>query len=112
MPGELAFHCPDRPGIQSILKGATPDSMFTEFHDAYSETSDDWKKDDWVCEMCLIELVKISIPKWWINKKEEQGEPMPSQDCCYGWNCRTMTHNDSHASKLNHFCKPTRGDGG
>ncbi|KAH8823221.1 hypothetical protein DL96DRAFT_266684 [Flagelloscypha sp. PMI_526] len=113
IPGSLSSHHSDGAKIQSTLVSlrATPDSLFAEFHDAYSETSDDWKKDDWVCEKCLVELVKVSIPKWWINKKSERGEPVPSEDCWYGWNCRTMTHNGSHASKLNHFCKPTRGDG-
>ncbi|KAI4369306.1 hypothetical protein MLD38_017762 [Melastoma candidum] len=32
------------------------------------------------------------------------------QDCWYGYACRTQHHNDDHARKRNHVCRPTRGN--
>ncbi|KAH8823312.1 hypothetical protein DL96DRAFT_1713736 [Flagelloscypha sp. PMI_526] len=109
--GQLAHHSSDRVGISRALIGPLPDVLLAEFHEVYSKNNDDWKREDWLCEACLIDLTKTAMPKWWINKKIEQGDPVPSENCSYGWNCQTMTHNSVHASRLNHFCKPMREDG-
>ena len=29
------------------------------------------------------------------------GETIPTEDCWYGWNCRTQTHKTLHATRLN-----------
>ncbi|KAH8823316.1 hypothetical protein DL96DRAFT_270126 [Flagelloscypha sp. PMI_526] len=111
MPGRLGYHRADRTDIQNAFAEGPPEALLAKFHETYSETHDDWRKEDWLCETCLVELIINTTPRWWINKKIERGEPLPLEDCWYGWNCRTMTHNSVHASKLNHFCKPTRGEG-
>jgi hypothetical protein len=87
--------------ISNALNGTPPEVLLTEFQEAYSETGDDWNKEDWLCETCLVELVKTAMPKWWINKRSEQGDPVPSENCCYGWDCLAMTRDSDHASKLN-----------
>ncbi|KAH8823317.1 hypothetical protein DL96DRAFT_1683440 [Flagelloscypha sp. PMI_526] len=111
MPRLLSFHLADRADLQNAMAEGPSEVLLAQFHETYSESHDDWKKEDWLCETCLVKLIKTITPRWWINKKIDRGEPIPSEDCWYGWNCETMTHNSDHASKLNHFCEPTRGGG-
>ncbi|KAL6542349.1 hypothetical protein OROMI_023951 [Orobanche minor] len=35
-------------------------------------------------------------------------EAVQRQDCWYGYGCRTQHHNEEHARKRNHVCRPTR----
>ncbi|KAH8823315.1 hypothetical protein DL96DRAFT_1683439 [Flagelloscypha sp. PMI_526] len=104
----LSSHAADGESLSNALAGSPPEVLLTQFHATYSETNDDWKKEDWLCTDCLIKFLQIATPKWWVNRKNERGDPVPSEDCCYGWNCRAMSRDSDHASNLNHFCKPTR----
>ncbi|KAL0449911.1 UNVERIFIED_CONTAM: hypothetical protein Slati_1547500 [Sesamum latifolium] len=36
-------------------------------------------------------------------------EAVQREDCWYGYACRTQHHNEEHARKRNHVCRPTRG---
>ncbi|KAL1760193.1 hypothetical protein FB107DRAFT_287042 [Schizophyllum commune] len=64
-----------------------------------------------LCAACLKGAISEFLPQWWLERKRNAGETIPTEDCWYGWNCRTQTHKPLHATRLNHFCKPTRGDG-
>ncbi|KAL1727157.1 hypothetical protein EV714DRAFT_286719 [Schizophyllum commune] len=64
-----------------------------------------------LCADCLKDVISEFLPQLWLERKRNAGETIPTEDCWYGWNCRTQTHKPLHATRLNHFCKPTRGDG-
>ncbi|XVE83495.1 hypothetical protein DITRI_Ditri16bG0092400 [Diplodiscus trichospermus] len=64
-----------------------------------------------VCSTCYEKLVsfflywfRISMPKYLLPSDASQRE-----DCWYGYACRTQHHNEEHARKRNHVCRPTRG---
>ncbi|KAI0336114.1 hypothetical protein GY45DRAFT_1239335 [Cubamyces sp. BRFM 1775] len=68
-----------------------------------------WSKDEWYCMECIKQLFRNRFMLWWREAKRQGGAPA-QDDCWYGYNCRTMTHRSAHAMKLNHLCKPTRGE--
>ncbi|KAH9922015.1 uncharacterized protein BXZ73DRAFT_104272 [Epithele typhae] len=72
--------------------------------------AESWSKDGWYCRECFCELYRQRFMQWWKVTKEKNGAPV-LDDCWYGYNCRTMTHREAHATKLNHLCTPTRGNG-
>ncbi|KAL3646970.1 hypothetical protein CASFOL_009142 [Castilleja foliolosa] len=64
-----------------------------------------------VCLECYDKLVsfllywfRITLPKHFLPREATQ-----RQDCWYGYTCRTQHHNEEHARKRNHVCRPTRG---
>ncbi|GER49657.1 E3 ubiquitin-protein ligase CHFR [Striga asiatica] len=64
-----------------------------------------------VCSECYGKLVsfllywfRITLPKHLLPP-----EAVERQDCWYGYACRTQHHNEEHARKRNHVCRPTRG---
>ncbi|KAG7088760.1 hypothetical protein E1B28_012726 [Marasmius oreades] len=71
---------------------------------------DDWRADDSLCTDCLTKFLKENLHLWLLDKKIQAGDDVPKDDCWYGWNCRTQTHNADHARKLNHICEPTKGN--
>ncbi|KAF9817511.1 hypothetical protein IEO21_03362 [Rhodonia placenta] len=83
--------------------------MMDEIMDIHDDQEHIWQKDKWYCFQCVEQLMKERLWRWWRERKEQEGKPV-LPNCWYGWNCRTMTHRPQHASKLNHLCKPTRGD--
>ncbi|XP_057806536.1 uncharacterized protein LOC131021385 [Salvia miltiorrhiza] len=65
----------------------------------------------YVCRDCYDKLVsfllywfRITLPKHCLPQEAQQRE-----DCWYGYACRTQHHNEEHARKRNHVCRPTRG---
>ncbi|KAK9037553.1 hypothetical protein V6N11_022460 [Hibiscus sabdariffa] len=65
-----------------------------------------------VCSTCYEKLVsfflywyRISLPNYRLPPDASQRE-----DCWYGHACRTQHHNEDHARKRNHVCRPTRGN--
>ncbi|CDO76424.1 hypothetical protein BN946_scf184781.g1 [Trametes cinnabarina] len=94
------------PPISSDVVVGEMIAMDTDGAGADEET---WSFDDWYCLDCIRELYRQRFMRWWREKKQKNGAPT-QDDCWYGYNCRTMTHKTSHAAKLNHLCKPTRGD--
>ncbi|KAK6125554.1 hypothetical protein DH2020_040704 [Rehmannia glutinosa] len=63
-----------------------------------------------VCNDCYDKLVsfllywfRITLPKHFLPP-----ESLERQDCWYGYACRTQHHNEEHARKRNHVCRPTR----
>ncbi|KAK6923670.1 E3 ubiquitin-protein ligase CHFR, cysteine rich domain with multizinc binding, partial [Dillenia turbinata] len=64
-----------------------------------------------ICRDCYDKLVsfllywfRISLPKYLLPPDASKRE-----DCWYGYACRTQHHNEEHARKRNHVCRPTRG---
>ncbi|KAH9664659.1 RING-type domain-containing protein [Citrus sinensis] len=64
-----------------------------------------------ICNECYDKLVsfllywfRIAMPKHLLPADAKQRE-----DCWYGYACRTQHHNEEHARKRNHVCRPTRG---
>ncbi|KAJ9671190.1 hypothetical protein PVL29_027260 [Vitis rotundifolia] len=65
----------------------------------------------YVCNECYDKLVsfllywfRVSMPKSFLPPDASKRE-----DCWYGYACRTQQHNEEHARKRNHVCRPTRG---
>ncbi|XP_042023899.1 E3 ubiquitin-protein ligase CHFR isoform X5 [Salvia splendens] len=65
----------------------------------------------YVCRDCYDKLVsfllywfRITLPKHCLPQEAQQRE-----DCWYGYACRTQHHNEEHARKRNHVCRPSRG---
>lgn len=52
----------------------------------------------------LLYWFRISMPKHLLPLDASKRE-----DCWYGYTCRTQHHNEEHARKRNHVCRPTRG---
>nr|GMC66714.1 E3 ubiquitin-protein ligase CHFR [Ipomoea batatas] len=63
------------------------------------------------CSECYDKIVsfllywfRVTMPKHCLPAEGSQRE-----DCWYGYACRTQHHNEEHARKRNHVCRPTRG---
>ncbi|KAM1039958.1 hypothetical protein ACFX2I_029206 [Malus domestica] len=63
------------------------------------------------CNYCYEKLIsfllywfRVSIPKYHLPPEASNRE-----NCWYGYACRTQHHNEEHARKRNHVCRPTRG---
>ncbi|CAI9095301.1 OLC1v1031221C1 [Oldenlandia corymbosa var. corymbosa] len=52
----------------------------------------------------LLYWFRITMPMRFLSPEASQRE-----DCWYGYACRTQHHNEEHARKRNHVCRPTRG---
>jgi hypothetical protein len=84
-----------------------------------------------ICTLCSTNDFEMNLMSWWIETKEkpESNYRDPRPKCWYGWECRTQTHNQSHARRLamepsglqrktcmltcnrmNHTCNPTPPD--
>ncbi|CAA2969457.1 E3 ubiquitin- ligase CHFR isoform X1 [Olea europaea subsp. europaea] len=64
-----------------------------------------------VCNECYDKLVsfllywfRITLPKHFLPPGALERE-----NCWYGYACRTQHHNEEHARRRNHVCRPTRG---
>ncbi|GAV74000.1 zf-C3HC4_2 domain-containing protein [Cephalotus follicularis] len=65
----------------------------------------------YVCSNCYDKFVsfllywfRITMPKHLLPS-----DALRREDCWYGHACRTQHHNEEHARKRNHVCRPTRG---
>ncbi|KAK4840331.1 hypothetical protein QYF36_006039 [Acer negundo] len=65
------------------------------------------------CNECYDKLVsfllywfRITMPKFLLPADARERD-----DCWYGYACRTQHHNEEHARKRNHVCRPSRGGG-
>ncbi|KAJ9177009.1 hypothetical protein P3X46_012265 [Hevea brasiliensis] len=63
-----------------------------------------------VCNDCYDKLVsfllywfRVSLPRHFLP-----ADAINREDCWYGYACRTQHHNEAHARKRNHVCRPTR----
>ncbi|KAJ7249142.1 hypothetical protein B0H12DRAFT_708466 [Mycena haematopus] len=71
-----------------------------------------WTKDQSYCLPCLTKFLEEHVWRWFLEERINVciGGWSPPENCWYGYNCRTMVHNQTHADKKNHLCVPTRGD--
>ncbi|KAF7313172.1 hypothetical protein MKEN_01003600 [Mycena kentingensis (nom. inval.)] len=76
----------------------------------YTRDWSGWDVDMSYCEPCLRAFLLDHTWRWWHAEWQKRGWTPPSDDCWYGYNCNTQTHNHVHAAKLNHLCPPTRGN--
>ncbi|KAH7885296.1 hypothetical protein F5I97DRAFT_1884339 [Phlebopus sp. FC_14] len=79
--------------------------VFEQKTDAYSG----WEKEDLICIACLREFLRDHLHLWYVERRRKQGLNA-HEDCWYGYDCRTQSHKLAHATRLNHFCEPTKGD--
>ncbi|KAK6981647.1 hypothetical protein R3P38DRAFT_3113885 [Favolaschia claudopus] len=70
---------------------------------------DEWTQDKSYCQSCFNRFSEENAWRWYLREKIEGGWN-PPEDCWYGYNCKTMVHNQAHADSKNHLCVPTRGD--
>ncbi|KAJ3766802.1 hypothetical protein FB446DRAFT_757070 [Lentinula raphanica] len=66
----------------------------------------DWTEDSYLCDTCFTSFLVENLWLWWRYIKSDS-EPL-KENCWYGYDCRTQTHNRIHAQKLNHLCEQTR----
>ncbi|KAK4756483.1 hypothetical protein SAY87_006610 [Trapa incisa] len=64
-----------------------------------------------LCDICYDKLVSFLL--YWFRitlpNRHLPRDAAKRADCWYGYACRTQHHNENHARKLNHVCRPTRG---
>ncbi|GAW01124.1 hypothetical protein LENED_002703 [Lentinula edodes] len=112
---ELEFH-PMVAGYLSLpleknlkLRGVkAPPSDFTHWYSISGRAEESNSQ----CTRCHrsfdFELFTRSKNLWvWLRQVKANSAPL-AENCWYGYNCRTQTHNLAHAQKLNHLCEQTR----
>ncbi|EXB64082.1 E3 ubiquitin-protein ligase CHFR [Morus notabilis] len=64
-----------------------------------------------LCNDCYEKLVSFLLYWYRISMPKNLLPPdaLAREDCWYGYACRTQHHNEEHARKRNHVCRPTRG---
>ncbi|KIJ45084.1 hypothetical protein M422DRAFT_29934 [Sphaerobolus stellatus SS14] len=97
-----------------------PPEIFIAKHQQVSEDINDqaadeyWGPNSHFCQRCVLDVVTgMPLFDWWLKKRQEsldnnEGIVVTKPDCWYGIDCRTQTHNDGHAERLNHICHNTR----
>ncbi|TDL28786.1 hypothetical protein BD410DRAFT_893725 [Rickenella mellea] len=111
LPGYLGQNFTTKAELVNLTKdkGFRYEEMIKEMFEGQIDT-EEYKTDGWYCWTCLTQFFKKELYSWFVNWKRKEGHVFQPEDCWYGWNCRTQRHKLSHASRLNHFCAPTRGD--
>ncbi|EIM83488.1 uncharacterized protein STEHIDRAFT_123904 [Stereum hirsutum FP-91666 SS1] len=115
LEGRLRSNVIEMPEIYKVVRVTYFDyadmlrKMFDAVRDEGDDDDDEWRPEAWLCTNCVKTFIKLNLRSWWLRYKQEHGLPLQQQDCWYGYNCRTQTHRHVHASRLNHFCVPTRG---
>ncbi|TFK52504.1 hypothetical protein OE88DRAFT_1807395 [Heliocybe sulcata] len=113
MKGNLTLNRHETNGLQQYLQ--RPTLCYASFMDWMFDNKDtsgqyrDLTRDDWICQECLQTFVNSKLHLWWLERQRAEGMPVRTEDCWYGYNCRTQRYY-THAMKLNHLCAPTRGD--
>ncbi|KAF8180675.1 hypothetical protein K438DRAFT_1841649 [Mycena galopus ATCC 62051] len=66
---------------------------------------DGWEIDHSYCRACLDKFLDGNVWRWFLAKQIKGGW-VPPEDCCDGYDCKTMV---AHAEGKNHLCVPTTG---
>jgi hypothetical protein len=69
-----------------------------------------WLADKRLCAGCVSEAARDKLYEWWIRERAKghlDAAARDRDDCWYGYECRTQTHNVRHAGNLNHICDNT-----
>ncbi|KIJ60910.1 hypothetical protein HYDPIDRAFT_116592 [Hydnomerulius pinastri MD-312] len=109
LPGYLPGNDTHGPAITDIWEINTYSELIDQLFEHKTNAFDSWKREDFLCTGCLGKFLEEHIWVWYVGEKRKRGEVIP-EDCWYGYNCRTQRHKPAHASRLNHFCEPSRGD--
>ncbi|KAA3464422.1 E3 ubiquitin-protein ligase CHFR isoform X2 [Gossypium australe] len=69
---------------------------------------------EWIRKLNNREIDRTRMPLNHAERITAATHHLPSdasqrEDCWYGYACRTQHHNEEHARKRNHVCRPTRG---
>ncbi|KAJ7262633.1 hypothetical protein C8J57DRAFT_1071235 [Mycena rebaudengoi] len=81
--------------------------LIAGLYDVKTSDFDAWKKEDPLCTECLNSFISAHLHLWLLDHKTKGGW-VPTDDCWYGWGCRTQVHKRHHALAINHLCAPTR----
>ncbi|CAN8287424.1 unnamed protein product [Cochlearia groenlandica] len=65
-----------------------------------------------VCNECYDKLVGFLLYWFRVTRPRHHmpADAASRENCWYGYACRTQHHNEDHARKRNHVCRPTRGN--
>ncbi|KAG7094690.1 hypothetical protein E1B28_005509 [Marasmius oreades] len=115
MKGHLGFSQVERPYFDSLIRTIPSNGTLYEYviqailGSNYKQPEfADLKPDDWLCMDCVKKVLEENLHLWLLDKRIQAGDNVPTEDCWYGWNCRTQTHKQSHAARLNHICPQTK----
>ncbi|KAG6327434.1 hypothetical protein ID866_11655 [Astraeus odoratus] len=107
--GYLSYNHREQYDFCTLWEEQPYETLIHEIFDHKTTAYDAWKKDDLLCMNCLCKFLQEHMHIWYLEWKRKRGA-IPTEDCWYGYNCRTQQHNTAHAMKLNHYCEPIRGD--
>ncbi|KAF7352190.1 hypothetical protein MVEN_01182300 [Mycena venus] len=113
LPGLLNSNELEAEALVELLMGptGTADVVISEIYDSLltKPTSEwtKWKKEDSLCEVCLDKLLGAHLHLWAYGRKVKGGWKA-TQNCWYGYNCKTQVHKPNHAKEKNHLCTPIR----
>ncbi|KAF8491290.1 hypothetical protein JB92DRAFT_3100544 [Gautieria morchelliformis] len=86
------------------------ETMRRQVADAETEDIADekWGPDAWFCFQCVAHVTSQGLFEWWVSERRsslerQDGILVARPDCWYGRECRTQTHNDSHAERFNRY---------
>ncbi|KAJ6560102.1 hypothetical protein B0H19DRAFT_1146502 [Mycena capillaripes] len=66
-----------------------------------------WKREDSLCSACLDKFIGGHLHLWLYKRKVADGWKA-TQNCWYGYNCKTQVHKINHGKEKNHLCVPLR----
>jgi len=89
------------------LREANYDTLFHELFAHRDGPSKDWTKQDWICLDCIPEFFRMSVFRWWRERKVRARESVP-QDCRHGYYCKDQCYDAGrdHAKRFNHVYEP------
>ncbi|KAF8551973.1 hypothetical protein OG21DRAFT_1466417 [Imleria badia] len=105
LPSEIFVKLPsnvvERP-LFNTLKEANYDTLFHELFADTDGPSKDWTKEDWICIDCIREFFRMSIFRWWRERKLRAGKSI-SPDCRHGYCCKDQCYEagQDHAKRFN-----------
>ncbi|KAL4074049.1 hypothetical protein J3A83DRAFT_4090407 [Scleroderma citrinum] len=109
LKGQLPFNPETRTSFREVWTQHQYELLIDEVFNCKTPAYDSWEKHDLLCLRCLCQFLRDHLHIWYTERKQDSSV-VPKEDCWYGYNCRTQAHNHVHATKLNHWCEPTRGD--
>ncbi|KAF8073631.1 hypothetical protein FPV67DRAFT_1478700 [Lyophyllum atratum] len=81
-------------------------TLLSDIHRLRLPAYESWHKEDWMCEECIIDIIRNHLHIWYRERNRSEGKTIPG-DCWYGYDCTTQ-HVLEHATRYDHFCEPTR----
>lgn len=113
LPGRLPGNAIVRGSFYEYLQGPQAyERMMRNMFDNEIDPGSGWVRNGWYCRACTTEFVRANLLSWLIREEINStdftapGTHELKENCWYGYQCRTMTHNPPHAHKLNHLCEP------